>query len=389
MSYNEEGMNMIVGDDFYRLLDVCFEAQLKGGVGSSTVPAMMGPPGIGKTQKLHGWAEWKLRTQGKSVHIHTVILSQNDSVDIGGAWAPDFETGTLRHLITRDILGEIKGVEADIIVVFFDELGNANPATRTAIQSLLEDGQIRGNLKRDNCVYAVASNRPEDGCGATKLERSLVEGRLVMIDMDVDYNEWLEWAIRKGLHPRAVAPIKWRPELLYKYNPKAKGVNPNPRGREKYSNLLFEMEDQEEKDPGYNMLKTLEVLAPACISEENWHVERGYWAHAEELPLIEEIEADPEGASVPGSEDVNSGPSGQWAIATNIASHLRTLSKKKKSLSVESANAFITYMNRLHEEIGCFGVTLCASSHEEFTDCKAFSEFKLNHKELTFHKVGA
>ncbi len=381
MDYEEEGvMSMLTGEDFNRMVETCFSAQLKGGVGSSTVPCFMGPPSIGKTQKLHGWADWK-RSKGFRVHVHTVILSQNDSVDVGGAWAPDFDTGTLRHLITRDILGHIEGVEADIVVVFFDELGNANPATRTAIQSLLEDGQIRGNDKASNCVYAVASNRPEDGCGASKLERSLVEGRLLMIDMEVDYNEWLEWALEKGLHPKAVTPIRWRPELLYKYDPKAKGVNPNPRGREKYSNLLYEMEEMEEKDPGYNSNKLLNILAPACISEENWHIERGFFENAAELPTVEEVESDPEGAVIPSTD------SGQWAIASNIASHLQTLSKKKQFLDPSSANAFIAYMDRMEDEVACFGVKLCVSSHEEFVKCSKFGEFKVKHKDLTFHSV--
>jgi len=381
MNYEDEGMmDMLTGEDFNRMLETCFSAQLSGGVGSSTVPCMIGPPAVGKTQKLHGWADWK-RKQGFSVHIHTVILSQNDSVDVGGAWAPDFDTGTLRHLITKDILGQIDGVDADIIVVFFDELGNANPATRTAIQSLLEDGAIRGNKKSINCVYAVATNRPEDGCGATKLERSLVEGRLLLIPMDVDYNEWIDWATEKGLHPKAITPIKWRPELLYKYDPKAKGVNPNPRGREKYSNLLYQMEAMEESDPGYNSNKLLSVLAPACISEENWHIERGFFENAAELPTVEEVESDPTGAVVPSSD------SGQWAIASNIASHLQMLTKKKVFLDPSSANAFITYMDRMGDEVACFGVKLCCNSHEEFSQCSMFGEFKVKHKDLTFNSV--
>jgi hypothetical protein len=55
-------------------------------------------------------------------HIHPILLSQQDSVDVGGAYAPDYEKGELKHLLLKDILGQIKGITADLIIIFFDEL---------------------------------------------------------------------------------------------------------------------------------------------------------------------------------------------------------------------------------------------------------------------------
>ena len=379
---------MATGDKFFRMIDACVEAQLVGGVGSACIPALIGPPGIGKTQKLTvGYREWKQmngsRRLGKStctVHIHTVILSQNDSVDIGGAWAPDFDKGTLRHLITKDILGEIEGVDADIIIVLFDELGNANPATLAAIQSAFEDGEIRGNKKAANCVYAVATNRPEDGCNAVRLPRSLVEGRLVSIPMDVDYNEWLEWAKSSDIDVRVIAPIQWQPELLYQYDPKSKTVNGSPRGWEKLSNILGQVHDDDHE--------ILDVLAPGCIGEGNWIKIRGFGEHSESLPLYEEILADPEGATVPGGgKRAGEGPSGQYAVATNIAYQLRYLKKHGEGVDRDTGKALITYIDRLEPEIAAFGARMCLIAHPEFSENEGYGAFKVKHKDLMVRKA--
>ena len=383
-----EVMNMVTGEKFFKMIDTCVEAQLLGGVGSSCIPALIGPPGIGKTQKLTvGYKQWKKRNGSRAlgkdtctVHIHTVILSQNDSVDVGGAWAPDFNSGTLRHLIIKDILGEIEGVEADLIIILFDELGNANPATMAAIQSAFEDGEIRGHKKAPNCVYIVATNRPEDGCNAVKLPRSLVEGRLVSIPMDVDHREWLDWAVDAGIHAKVRAPITWRPELLYQFDPKSKGVNGTPRGWEKVSNILYQLEDE---DPD-----VMDVLVPGCVGEGNWNVVRGFWEHSDQLPLHEEILADPKGAIVPGGgKRAGEGPSGQYAVATNIAYELQSMKKRGEGVDRKTGEALITYIDRLEDEIAVFGAGICHDSHKEFSSNAEFGKFKVKHKDLTLRKI--
>ena len=384
-------VSMLTGDKWCEMIHACFESQLYGQkigrVGHNTIPALIGPPGIGKTQKLTTkYVEWLkengsevLEIDNPSVHLHTVILSQSDSVDIGGAYAPDFDKGTLRHLVIKDILGHIENVDADIIIILFDELGNANAAMLAAIQSLFEDGMIRGHKKAANCVYAVATNRPQDGTNSIKLPRSLVEGRLVSIHMGVNHEEWLEWAQEQGIHAKIWAPIHWRPSLLYKFDPKAKGVNPTPRGYEKASRLIDRMREVD--------MDILDTLIPGCIGDGVYAELRGYWEHAESLPLYEEILSDPDTAPVPGGGDcVGEGPSGQYAISTNICYELQEIKKRDEFLSRKDATAIITYINRLDDEIGMFAMRICGDAHDNLKDCEAYAQFMEKNKDYTIRQ---
>ena len=107
---DEYNVPMVTGEKFSKLVDYCIEAQLRGGVGSATVPCFFGGPGTGKTQKIiveyKNWKEQNgsrvLGVDSMKVHVHTVILSQNDSVDVGGAMAPDFNSDELKHLLIMD-----------------------------------------------------------------------------------------------------------------------------------------------------------------------------------------------------------------------------------------------------------------------------------------------
>jgi len=384
---DEHNVPMVTGEKFYRMIDHAVEAQLRGGAGSSTLPCFFGGPGTGKTQRVAiGYKEWKERNGSRnlgmdevSVHVHKVILSGGDSVDVGGAFAPDFDKGELHHLLIKDILGNIKGVNADLIIVFFDELGNANQAMLAAIQSLFEDGEIRGVMKESNCVYMAATNRPEDGCNAIKLPRSLVEGRLVSYHMSVDPKEWIDWAYENDIHPKVIGPIRWRPTLLYEYNPKAKGVNPTPRGWQKLSNLLYEMDDA--GDGGD--VDILDHHGPGCIGNGTWAITRGFWENSESLATWEEILEDPEGAPLPGSGDSpGEPPSGQFAMAVNISDTLSKMRKEGASVSRQSVRSLITYIRRLEEEIAVFAIRICHDANEDFANSDAYSDFLVDFKHI-------
>ena len=387
-----EHIGMVTGDKFFKGLDYCIEAQLVGGGGASTIVLMEGPPGTGKTQKVNGpvfsYKTWKevngsrhLGIDNPSVYVHVICLSQNDSVDIGGAWAPDFERDELKHLIVKDILGVIKNVDADIIIIFFDDLGNANAGTLAAVQGLLEDGAIRGQMKESNCVYMAATNRPEDGCNAIKLPRSLRDGRRITVPMGVDKKEWLPWAKEAGIHVKVRSAIEWRGALLYSFDPKSKGTNPTPRGWQKLSNILYQMDHD-----GHDV-DILEMLAPGCVGEGAWAVTKGFWDHEENLASHEEILADPEGAKLPGGgRDSGDGPSGQWAMASNISYELSLMKSKNQHLPVSDAEALITYINRFDDEIAMFAIRTCGDSHGEFKECSAYSAFIEKTKDYTIRE---
>jgi hypothetical protein len=361
--------------------DACFEVQLAGGTGGATVPCMYGPPGGGKTQRIAQYAKWKesygSKALGKAkvtVHVHSIILGQGTSVDVGGAFAPDFKNGELKHLLIKDILGQIEGIKADIIIIHLDEAGNANSETLTAVQSLLEDGQIRGRKKEKGCVYALSTNRPEDGCGSRILPKSLRNGRLVSFELEPDPQQWLEdFAVPAGIDVRIRAAIEWRGSLLMQHDGKSKErVEATPRGWEKLSNLL-----KQEPSPA-----ALDKLAPGCVGEGAWREVKGFIELVDELPEYLDIINSPESALIPGSIDSRNGPSGQWAVVTNLAYEVGRLKKNGTVLGYDDASSIAIYLGRLEDEYAIFGARECANANPEFANTKEFSELSVKHSDL-------
>lgn len=361
--------------------DACIETQLRGGSGSATVPCVYGGPGTGKTTRLKQFGAWKSKQGSKAlgkskvkVHLRTIILAQGTNVDVGGAYAPDFKSGELKHLLIKDILGEIKGVDADIIIIHFDEAGNASSEVLTAVQSLLEDGEIRGQRKAKGCVYALSTNRPEDGCGSRLLPKSLRNGRLVSFEIEPDPEQWLkDFAVPNDIDVRIRAAIEWRGSLLYQHDGKSRErVEATPRGWEKLSNLL-------KQEPSS---AALDLLAPGCVGEGAWREVKGFIELVDELPEYLDILSNPESALIPGSIDSRNGPSGQWAVVTNIAYEVRRLKSQGKELGYDDATAIAVYLGRLEDEYAIFGARECAGAHPDFANTKEFSELSVKHADL-------
>lgn len=358
--------------------DACVESQLSG---SATIPCVYGGTGIGKTARWQQYSAWKSKhgsnALGKSrvkVHVHTIIPGQGTSVDIGGAFAPDFKSGELRHLLIKDILGEIEGVDADIVIIHIDEAGNASTETLTALQSLLEDGKIRGKLKAKGCVYALSTNRPEDGCGSKLLPKSLRNGRLVSFEIEPDPEQWLkDFAVPNGIDVRIRAAIEWRGSLLYQHDGKSRErTEATPRGWEKLSNLL-------KQDPSS---AALDLLAPGCVGEGPWREVKGFIELVDELPEYLDILQNPDTAIIPGSVDSRNGPSGQWAVVTNIAYEVGRLKSQNKELGYDDATAIAVYLGRLQDEYAIFGARECANANPAFTNTSEFSALSVKHADL-------
>ena len=386
--YDEESVNEIpmpTGDAWFEDLHYCIEAQLLGGKtgerGCATVPFYEGPPGVAKTAKVEQYVPWVYKYGSEvlgiahpraKVNIH--ILSQSDNVDIGGAIAPDFENNTIKRMIPDDILGLNDCEDYDIVINFIDEVSNTTPSMLSAIASVIEDGQIFGKKKAPNCVFVLAGNRPQDGTGSIKMPRQLMDGRLVHKPMTVDADEWIDWSVREDLHIKAVAPIRWKKELLYRYDPKTKGPNQTPRGWHKASNLLYIIpEDKTE---------AIARAVTGCIGAGAYAEARGFWDHSEHLALFEEVIADPNRCACPEVGTDPSAVSGQQAMGSNIAYHLQQMRQNKQFLSRTDAGAIMTYLNRFEGEISMWATRLCGDTNEDLKNCQEYSAFMERNKDL-------
>ena len=192
--------------------------------------------------------------------------------------------------------------------------------------------------------------------------------------MGVDTDEWLAWADSEGIYPKLRHAVDWRRSLLYKYDPKAKGVNPTPRGYEKASSLIHQMIERS----GEIDQDILDVLIPGCIGEGTYAEIRGFWRHSEHLPFCEDVINHPDTCSVPGGDGdhAGDGPSGQYAIATNLADHLRDIHKRGEVLPSSHAEAIIKYFRRMEQEIACIALRWRANANPDFIQCSEYGELQ-------------
>ena len=365
-------------------IDLCVETQLAGGSGSATVPTLMGDPGVGKTRLVHEYAEWKkqrgseyLGIDNPKVGVFTFILSQSDSIDFG-APVPNVAGGTLDFVVPQDILGKAPGMgEYDIVIIFFDELPNASPATLSSVQSYLEDGVLHGQPKASNVVFVAAGNLPENNCGARPLPMSFTTSRLVIIPVESDSDGWLKWAEENGIDPRIQTVISIRPDLLNRFNPKEKSkAQAVPRSYEKLSNLI-KLNPSED-----SMLQ----VGQGTIGD-TWIEVGAYFRFGKEIPHVQDILDNPSSAHIPGEVDPSVSASGQHAIVGNLARFLAEKKDKEETLLMSESNAICIYLRRLPGEVTVFGAKLCAQQHSDFVNCKEYTRLTVDYQVLESYGV--
>ena len=337
-----------VAINFFELLDASRKTQTSGVRGAGSPLLFMASPGTTKTAQVRSYCE------SINHHCEVIILGRIPSVDIGGVYAPNFDTGELQHMITHRLLGEIEAAEGkDGICLFFDEVGNTTDDQQTSIQSFIEDRCLEGRPVPDNVWSVFATNPDDSNCGSHKLVRSFLD-RVIPIEVTDD-----------DVHPHVIAFNRWKEgTAFHEFDPNSKDMaQPSPRSWTKLSHVL-------KTDPGK---RSLPLLGKGCIGTGRWNEFQGFLRVAAEMPSVNDILAEPNSAYVPNEPDAN------YAIVCNIAEGL----KRRENLDREMVDSIITYLRRLSETFGVFGFKMATKAHPDFSQkSNAFAQFCVDHKDL-------
>ena len=166
---------------------------------------LSGPPGVGKT----ALAEQVGANMGEDAIVEVRDLCSHLPEDLLGLpWregdATFYAPPTWLHRLSQP---GVKGV------LVLDDLGAASPAVQTAAFKLVLERRS-GDCKLSDGVKIVATtNRKEDKSGATVLPAAL-RNRCCIQELDVDSNEWCNWAIQNGVPGDVTAFILFKPSLL-------------------------------------------------------------------------------------------------------------------------------------------------------------------------------
>ncbi len=263
--------------------------------GHHTPVMLWGPPGVGKSQMVAEVA------QRYGVPVIDIRLSQMEPSDLRGIpfrvedrveWAPpSMLPNAERH-------GE-QGF------LFLDEITSAPPSVSAAAYQLILDRRLGAYEVPDGWVIIAAGNRQGDR-GVTYSMPSPLANRFSHFEVDTHLDDWVEWAFANGIDDRVIAFLRFRPELLFDFDPAHNPVAfPSPRSWEYAHRALQKFIDSPQL-----LLGSLQ----ACVGQAAGIELNAFITNLDQLPDLEAIVRG-EKVSVPKETDL------QYAVATALVGH--------------------------------------------------------------------
>ena len=308
-------------------------------------PAMVhSHPGMGKSQIMRAVA----RLEGRK--LFDLRLTGRDASDVLGL--PTIARGETTWARPAMLPKESDGPS----LLFLDELNRASQMMLNAGLQMILDHKIGEHALPANCVVMAAGN-PESDPGVVKMSAAM-KLRLVHLDLEVSVEDWSQWAIGAGIEPVVIAFIRFRPELLHRFDAKERS-SPNPRTWEFVSRIV-----SENPDP-----RIAHALFAGAIGESAAGEFAGFRRLYATLPSIDAIMLNPAQTKVPSE------PSTLYAIAAALA----------RRATPQNFGRILTYLDRLPVEYHVLSVKMAAGRHNgTLTSTPEFTKWAVAHSDVTF-----
>ena len=271
---------------------------------AADIPAMMwGQPGAGKSSVAAQTAA------ALSMAISDVRLAQLDPVDLRGIPWRD-ENGRTRWASPTFFPTE----NDPPTVLFLDELSSCVPIMQASAYQLCLERRIGETVLPAPTRIVAAGNRAEDRAVVNRMSTALAS-RFVHLDMKVDAEAWIEWAIN-GSAPAAATAInarpldgteemaievilflKYKPDYISTFDPRSKELAyACPRTWEFASRLVH---------AGLTGINSVELALLRGTIGEGVAIEFAAFLEVfKEIPPPESVLSDPTGVAIPGKPDV-------------------------------------------------------------------------------------
>ena len=186
-------------------------------------PVMLwGPPGVGKSQMV---------AQVATKHATVVIdirLSQMEPSDLRGI---PFRMENIVEWAVPALLPDVKRHGATGIL-FLDEITSAAPTVSAAAYQLILDRRLGEYRVPDGWAIFAAGNRQGDR-GVTYSMPAPLANRFSHFTVEAHLDDWVAWAYANKLDERLIAFLRFRPDLLFDFDPAHNPVAfPSPRSWE-------------------------------------------------------------------------------------------------------------------------------------------------------------
>lgn len=100
------------------------------------------------------------------------------------------------------------------LVVFLDDLGQASTAVQASFMQLLLARQINGKKISDHVTFVAATNGRQDGAGVTGILTALINRFRTVVELEIDANDWIQWALQNQVPAELVAYINFKKDML-------------------------------------------------------------------------------------------------------------------------------------------------------------------------------
>lgn len=107
-------------------------------------------------------------------------------------------------------------------LVFFDEMSAAPPSVQAATYQIILNRRIGNYVMPKDVVIVAAGNRVKDKGVAYNMPMPLAN-RFTHLTLEVDKDDWLEWATLNRVHKDVVGYINFQPGDLNQFNPSTDG----------------------------------------------------------------------------------------------------------------------------------------------------------------------
>lgn len=253
---------------------------------------LWGPPGVGKSQMV---AQIATRHAAPVIDIR---LSQMEPSDLRGI---PFRAGEQVEWAVPAMLPD-SGRHGETGVLFLDEITSAPPAVSAAAYQLILDRRLGEYRVPDGWAIFAAGNRQGDR-GVTYSMPAPLANRFSHFEVDTHLDDWVAWAYQNGIDERIIAFLRFRPELLFDFDPAHNPIAfPSPRSWEFAHRGLRKFEDQ---------MDLLQGTLQACVGPAAGIELTAFIQSLDQMPDLDAIVRG-ESASVPREIDL------QYAVAAAL-----------------------------------------------------------------------
>jgi hypothetical protein len=290
-----------------------------------------GAPGVGKSDII---AQATAQAGAELLISHPAVA---DPTDAKGLPWPKANGEEATFLPFGELAQAIHAVKPTVWLL--DDLGQATPAVQASFMQLILARRVNGHILPDHVTFVAATNRRSDRAGVSGILEPVKSRFACIVELEPNIDDWSLWAYGHGVSPSLIAFLRYRPELLCKFEATADLTNsPVPRT---WAHLA--------KLGTLNLAPIVESAAFSGAVGEGPALEyQAFRAMAKSLVNLDAILLNPDKVTIPSK------PNELYATVIGLASRANE----------QNFSRIATYANRLYTEAdhGEFAVLLIRDS---------------------------